>query len=210
MLATILSEKNIKILLIAVILAVFSGLYFFCYSTYYDFSYLLTDGQGEVFRKIADHRSYKISLAGIVLSATLLLILVLSGLYFFYEEESSIQSTNLESEVRKIKESSQSADSDVLYGKDSIDETAMRDFIKNHNESAIKYILQSNIDGSDLDRSIIKLHQQWAMRGMSQQMVKDEIRHLLGVAELDKNNPYELLLDLRQVTQGISRNEEIF
>ena len=209
MLAIILSERNIKILTMATIAAAFFGMYFFFYQSYYGFSYLLTDGQGEVFRKISDHRYYKIGLAGIVFSATLLLVLVLSWLYFFYDDSTKDHKTEIAEEVKKIKESTMFDDRDVLYGKDSIDENALRDFVKNHNESAIKYVFHTNIDGSDLDKSIIKLHKQWAMRGMNEQMVKDEICRVLGITDIDKNNPYELLLDLRQVTQGISRKEDI-
>ncbi|MBL0691010.1 MAG: hypothetical protein JJV97_01590 [SAR324 cluster bacterium] len=204
----LISEKSFKVLLLATMAGALFLLYFFYNQLFYQLSYLLMDNKGGVFRKISQHHLFNINFSGLIYALTSLAGLIIFWFYLFsYPKRDEIE-RKLMSEVVKSKEM-RVDDNNVFYGKGVIDDEAVKEFVNNYNESALKFIFHRNIDGTDLDNFVKNLYREWSTRGMTEDRVRAEVVRVLETDLLDERNLYEIMLKLREVTHGVSRDQDI-
>jgi hypothetical protein len=188
------SEKNLMLLsAVATLGAFFIGLYFFN-TIIKNESYLIYSANGTVQRAIVSNYKFNSLLIAAVISIAGSLILFL--LLIFIRTTMLNQQLPLDIESKDLSKDL-TDENEVFYGQGKISDLTMKKFVRQHPEAAVKFIFKKNIDGSDLDPLIRRLHSDWLLRGMNQEVIQSEILSILGEESMPERNLYELTIDLR-------------
>jgi len=89
-------------------------------------------------------------------------------------------------------------DSDVIYGTGQITDEAHRSFILNSPDSAVKFLLRKELDGTTLKSTQDEIYESWQNRGLSRGKLRKHFHKVMewdSVPELEVSEIYEQVKD---------------
>ena len=89
-------------------------------------------------------------------------------------------------------------DSDVVNGSGRITDEAHESFLKEHTDSAIKFLIRKEIDDSELKPEDEQVHEEWQKRGLSRGKLRKHTMKLMGWDNIPEIETNEILNQVRE------------
>ena len=92
-------------------------------------------------------------------------------------------------------------DADVVSGNGRITDESHESFIRDHTESAVKFLMRKDLDDSELKPEDEQIHEEWQKRGLSRGKLRKHVMKMM-----DWDNIPEVAVDeiLSQIREQIS------
>tara|TARA_B100000945_G_C20380053_1_gene596727 strand:+ start:414 stop:1523 length:1110 start_codon:yes stop_codon:yes gene_type:complete len=115
---------------------------------------------------------------------------------------------DVESDLDKvhIMEQSDSDETDVVFGSKNIRIPSMEKFLLQYPESALKFLLQQNIDGKPLPYDILQVHAGWEERGLSRNVLKNYILEIMEWSDFPDLPLQDFYLQIRNRIFEVTRS----
>ncbi len=211
MLARILNTRNITILVSSTLCGTFLLFLFFIEKAQSNYSYLVFQSNGEVTKRLNTAYAYNQSISmGFVALAC---FVALGGFWLLMKmTKDNLKVKKDDSPIvlaNAVDDEDLAGENVVFYGHSPISEDIMKEFVQLYPESAVKFVFRRNIDGSNLDPLIFKLHNDWISRGMKPDAVRNEIVRIVNDKDLDNRDLYDLTLDIRNKSGHDTKDDQL-
>ena len=100
------------------------------------------------------------------------------------------------------------SDDDVVFGSKKITNTALEKFVRQYADSALKFLLQRNLDGRPLPAGIEEVYSGWEKRGLSRKHLKNYVLKLMELTEIPDIPILDLLQKLRDCVYEVSKKNK--
>ena len=89
-------------------------------------------------------------------------------------------------------------DSDVVNGSGRITDESHESFLKDHTDSAIKFLMRKEMDDSELKPEDEQVHEEWQKRGLSRGKLRKHTMKLMGWDNIPEIETNEILNQVRE------------